>query len=488
MVLAIAPVGPALLEAYAAEVGASLTELWGRLALMHEGPFDLDRLRELVESDDFVAIGRFGADLDVELYLSPEAPSDVDLRELQSVVATENERRALLNPADCWVAAKVAQRILTEVEVRYDRANWCPSLQTFQELLGSNWMQIADSLVHADITVGTVTIPLRRVSGTTSDLILEPTYARPATDGPERQVWDATVALADTTAWRQVAVDEVRSSNGLKVAFHRDQAPVIPLNPTQAPGGLAVWKWLHATDDANRDEALRHILRLLTASVVQVPSGASAVALAERYRIALSHDKAAEVQRAIGEGRVLTSTGLRDARQSLSSYTEDTVKTAQASVVAATGLVALVARNAAALPEWLLVMVTAMAIVGVGTLIFNRWRRIGDLGSDVEALELALSEEKSPLLPEMERTELVRGLNKFNAARKNPDWTSVGVMARPYRDSRHPCGWYLDHRSGQPPSVRSSYRCRGCRTSASRGRAIRTLRDPRFRLTPNMCW
>ena len=418
MGLSITPTGPAILAAYAAEVGATLTEMWGRLALIHERPFDLDRLREIVESDDFVAIGRFGADLDIELHLSPEAPSDLDLQALQSVVATENERRTLLNPADCWAVAESAQSILTEVEVRYRRANWCPSLETFNRLVRTDWMKITDSLVDADITVGTVSVSVRRVNGTTSDLILEPTYDRPSTDEPDRQIWDAITALADVTAWRQIAVDETRYADGMCVALHRDQPPIIPLNPTHASGGLNIWKWLNASDDPNRHEALRHILRLLTATAAQIPNGASTLALAERYRIALSHDKAAEVHRAISEGRTLTNTGLRDARRALSSYTEDAVKTAQGSVVAAVGIVALVARNATALPKWLLGMVTAVAVVGVVTLILNRWRRIGDLGSDVESLEAALSEDKAPLLPEMERAELLKGLKQFDVTRE----------------------------------------------------------------------
>ena len=408
----------AILEAYAAEVGASLIEQWGRVAIAHEAPFDLDKLRQIAERDNFSAIGRFGVDLDIELRLSSEAPADSSLLALQQIVAAENEQRALLNPADGWVAARHALSVLTEVEVRYDRSNWCLGLDTLHRVIQTNWIQIADSLVDADVTVGSITVPLRRVAGRASDLILEPACDRPTIEGPEQAIWDAIASLADVAAWRQMAVNEIRSDDGLTVALHRDQAPIVPLDPTHASGGLTLWKWLHATEDANRDEALRYILRFLTASAVQIPNGASVLALAERYRIALSHDKAAEVQRAISDGRALIRRGLQDARRTLSTYTEDTVKTAQAAVIASIGIVALVARNAATLPDWLLGMVTVVAIVGVLTLMYNRWRRIGELGSDIEALQGALSEEKAPLLPEPERVELTKGLKDFNAARK----------------------------------------------------------------------
>ena len=408
----------AILEAYATEVGVSLIEQWGRIAVVHDAPFDLDKLRQIAEMNNFTAIGRFGVDLDIELRLSSEAPADSSLRALQLIVATEKEQRALLNPVDGWVAARHAQSVLTEVEVRYDRSNWCLGLDTLHRVIQTNWIQVADSLVDADVTVGSITVPLRRVGGGASDLILEPAGDRPAIEGPEQQIWDAMASLADVAAWRQIAVDEIRSDDGLTVSLYRDQPPIVPLGPTHASGGLTLWKWLHATDDANREEALRYILRFLTASAIQIPNGTSVLALAERYRIALSHDKAAEVQRAISDGRALIRIGLQDARRALSIYTEDTVKTAQAAVIASIGIVALVARNAATLPDWLLGMVIFVAIVGVLTLMCNRWRRIGELASDIESLQGALSEEKAPLLPESERAELTEGLKDFNAARK----------------------------------------------------------------------
>lgn len=409
---------PDALEVYAEEVGAALTKEWGRIAIVHEGPFDFDYLNRISDLDNVTVIGRFGENRDIELRLSSDAPSDLELQALRSIAASESEERSLVNPADGWVAARHAQAALQEVEIRYDRLNWCSSLETLRTTVETDWMQIADTLVEGDVTIGSTTIPLRHIDGTTAIPILEPVHGRPEIEGPQQEVWDAMASLADAAAWREIAVRENRSEGLLKVALHRDQPAIIELDPRNATGGVALWKWLHATQDANRGDALRYILRFVTAAAVRMPNGTAVLSLAERYRIALGQDQAAEVQRAISESRALIRKGLQDARRTLSSYTEDTVKTAQAAVIAGVGIAALVARNAAILPDWLLGMVTIVAIVGVLTLMWNRWCRIGELGSDIEALTEALSEKKAPLLPESERTELAEGIDGFNAARK----------------------------------------------------------------------
>ena len=412
------PSGATVIEECASRFGGQLMEQWGRLAVTLIDDLDLDRICESVEGHNLLMIGRFGENSEVEIVLSAETPSSRDLHTLQSIVATESERLALLNPVDGWTAAKHARSALAEIEMRYDHSNWCPSLESLRRIVRTDWMMIADTLVDEDVTVGSITIPLRRVDGTAALTILEPLHDRPETEGSEQETWDILASIADATAWREIAIGEKRTEGGLKVALHRDQPMIVDLDPGNASGGAALWKWLHATEDANREEALRYILRLVTATVSQMPNSASVLALAEHYRIALTQDQAAEVHRAVSDGRALIRKGLQDSRRTLSDYTEDTVKTTQAAVIAGIGVVALVARNAATLPDWLLGMVTAVAILGVLALICNRWLRIGELGSDIEALESALSEDKAPLLPAHERVELKEELRHFDAVRR----------------------------------------------------------------------
>ena len=412
------PSGVSVIHEYATRFGGPLSEQWGRVAVRLIGTLDIESLGQAVEGHDLTVIGRFGEDLEVEMVLSNDTPSNSDLHALQSIVATESERLALLNPVDGWTAARHARSALTEIELRYDQLNWCPSLETLHRTIRTDWMAIADTLVEGVVTVGPATVPLRRVDGIATRTILEPLPDRPETEGSEQEIWDMLASIADAAAWREIAVGEQRTEDGLKVALHRDQPVIIDLDPSNASGGAALWKWLRATEDANREDALRYILRLVTATVSEMPNSTSVLALAEQYRIALSQDQAAEVHRAVSEGRALIRKGLQDSRKTLSNYTEDTVRMTQAAVIAGIGVVALVARNAVTLPDWLLGMVTGVAILGVLTLMCNRWRRIGELGSDIEALQSALSEDKAPLLPAPERAELKDEIQHFDAVRR----------------------------------------------------------------------
>ena len=327
------PSGVSVIHEYATRFGGPLSEQWGRVAVRLIGTLDIESLGQAVEGHDLTVIGRFGEDLEVEMVLSNDTPSNSDLHALQSIVATESERLALLNPVDGWTAARHARSALTEIELRYDQLNWCPSLETLHRTIRTDWMAIADTLVEGVVTVGPATVPLRRVDGIATMTILEPLPDRPETEGSEQEIWDMLASIADAAAWREIAVGEQKTEDGLKVALHRDQPVIIDLDPSNASGGAALWKWLRATEDANREDALRYILRIVTATVSEMPNSTSVLALAEQYRIALSQDQAAEVHRAVSEGRALIRKGLQDSRKTLSNYTEDTVRMTHATVI-----------------------------------------------------------------------------------------------------------------------------------------------------------
>ena len=391
---------------------------WGRLTIIDQGPFDLDEIQRLAETCDLTVIARFGSDLDVELLLSGSPPLDSDLSDLQRLVMSEDERLGLLDPADAWVAARVASSVLTEIELRYERTNWCVSIEALISSLESDWHRIADTLVAGDITVGSVTLSLRSVGDAGSHLILEPTEERPTHDVPRQRVWDAIVSIADTVAWQSIATGETRSGDRLLIALHHDQPAVIELDPSRSGAGMELWKWLNATNDPNREAALRHVLRYATVTATELPSGSSTLVLAERYRIALSRDQAAEVERMISESRALTATSIGEAKKTLAAFVEDSAKTAQATVIAAIGTVALAARGVELIPDWLLVMVMAAALIGILVVVAIRWRRLSDLATDIEELEFRLREEQSPLLPESDRNALLQSVKDYRADRR----------------------------------------------------------------------
>lgn len=405
-------------QEYAERAQVQTVAQWGRLTILDRGPVNLDEIRHLVETYDLTVIARFGSDLDVEFPLSTSPPSDAELSDLQRLVMSETERLQLLDPADAWVAARVAYSVLTKIELRYERSNWCVSLEVLSSSLESDWMRVADSLVDGDITVGSVTLSLRSIDRHSPYLILEPVEERPTLDALRREVWDAIISIADAAAWRNIATAETRSGGSLLISLHHDQPAVIELDPSRSIAGLALWKWLIASDDPNRDAALRHVLRLATVASNTLPSGSSVLVLAERYRIALSRDQAAEVERTISESRTRTAAGLGEAKKSLAVYVEDSVKTAQGTVIAAIGVVALAARGIELIPDLLLILVMAAALIGIVAVLVIRWRRLSDLATDIENLKFGLSEEQSPLLPASERDVLLRGVRDYDADRR----------------------------------------------------------------------
>lgn len=145
-----------------------------------------------------------------------------------------------------------------------------------------------------------------------------------------------------------------------------------------------------------------------------LPDGVSVLALAERHRVALSRENAAEVERAIADGRQRTAAGLEAAGASLGGYVDDTTRAAQASLVASLGFVALTAQQSNALPEWLVLAVTAVAALGVASLARTRWRRVGHLVTAVRELADDLGAERDPLLPHTERVELEARIARFD--------------------------------------------------------------------------
>lgn len=398
----------ALLE-LASRSGAEPEVEWGMLRVLLTPPLDLAEIKTIVAENDYRAIGTFGTS-GIELDLDDASPSQAELDQLANLAVTLPTERDVRASASGWVAAEILSDQLTHVEIRYRRPNWCHSVAEFNALVQSDWLRIADSIESSPVAIGDEQIGLREVHQT-EPRVLVPTGSAP--EGSSREVWDGLMAIADASAWRNIAVDEQRSRGTVHLALHRDQEPTVEVRPEVAAGGVALLEWLRQSQDGNREEALRYILRFLTASSKHLPDGTAARALAERQRIALSRENAAEVHRAISEGQVRTAEAIDALRHQLGQFVEDTSKTAQASVVASIGVVALVARSTDALPDWLVLLVSLGAITGVVLLVGGRWRRLNDLASDIDVLRGELN--RDPLLPEQDRVTLTDRVDKFDA-------------------------------------------------------------------------
>ena len=183
--------------------------------------------------------------------------------------------------------------------------------------------------------------------------------------------------------------------------MHNDQEEVVEIRLDSVAGGVALLKWRMTDNQANREEALRHVLRFVTANAAVLPNARTVQTLAERQYIALARDRAAEVFRAIAEGQRSTSELLENASESLSKLVEDTTTTASATIAAVIGVVALIVQNENLLPSWLILIATAVAVTGVVAVIASRWRRIQDQEDAVVRLRKRL--DNDPLLPEDDR-------------------------------------------------------------------------------------
>jgi hypothetical protein len=227
--------------------------------------------------------------------------------------------------------------------------------------------------------------------------------------------------MAEAAAWTQLAVCTTSASDRTFVALHHDQDPIIEVTLESVGGAVELLRWRMGDNAFNREEALRHVLRFVTASSSLLPNARTVQRLAERQWIALARERAAEVFRAIADGQRSTADLLESASEALSKLVEDTTTTASATVAAVIGVVALVAQNAGLLPGWLIVLATLVAIVGVGAVVASRWQRIDDQEQAVVRLQNRLRDD--PLLPPEE-------LNSMKQAIDDAKITSRAKLAR----------------------------------------------------------
>ena len=345
-----------------------------------------------------------------EVDLDTKSPKSTDVDQLAQLAESHSLEMEVRNSASSWVAARLLQHHLVSISITYLKQNWCLSESRFIELIQTDWMKIADTILPGRVEVGSSEFELIAISDT-APLILKPTDTQPERDSSAYQVWDGLWSLANAAAWRDIGIAEERIGEVLKLSLHGDHSAVVELSPSKAFGGLELWQWLHETRDGNREEALRYVLRFLTGNSDRLPNGESVRSLAERQRIALSREHAAEVQRAISEGQDRTMTALQNTQEQFSRLVEDTAKTVSATVVAAVGVVALIARSSDALPDCLLVLAGTVTSIVIVAVVMSRWTRINDLSKNVETLQYSL--ESDPLLPNADRDKYLSSVKKF---------------------------------------------------------------------------
>ena len=208
-----------------------------------------------------------------------------------------------------------------------------------------------------------------------------------------------------------------REHRDLLIALVEEEPTHRAVTPANSEGGLDLLKWVTATDDANRRESLRHDLTLTAASATAtVPNATTVRKLAERQRIALTREHAAEVQRAITEGQRDTSAALRHASEELGRLLEETSRVAGATIVGVIGLVAFLARDADRLPDWLVGLATLVAVIGIGVVVRSYWSRVSDQEIAVQQLWDRLCSD--PLVPDDDKKAVKDVIDAFGLQRR----------------------------------------------------------------------
>jgi hypothetical protein len=328
-----------------------------------------------------------------------------------------NEReQAELSAVNTDAEAEVLlSRYLSGAYVQYSQPAWARTEKSFLMTVNDNWSEVASGLSGGVLHCGTQTIDLEVLQGPEPAGAVPIVVMKKAHDvGPALR--QGLSALADAAAWTQLAVRSRVAGTTVLSALHQDQDEVIEIDLKSARGAVELLRWRMSDNQANREEALRHVLRFVTANATALPAAQTVKTLAERQYIALARDRAAQVFRSITEAQRATGELLENASESLSKLVEDTTTTASATIAAVIGVVALIVQNNNLLPGWLILAAAVVAVGGVAAVVASRWGRITDQQEAADRLQQRL--ERDPLLPAEDHSAMEELITEFDLAKR----------------------------------------------------------------------
>ncbi len=391
---------------------AAITDSWGGTAVRVGTEIDIAAVLELARSDRFTVTAFFG-DSYLPLVLGAHPPDPNDVSAVARLAPNERIETEVRSASTSLEVAALLGEQTVELEVRFERPAWIRNGTALVTEIDRHWAVVADSLRAGLVQVGDIELELRLVAPPTAanrPHTLEPVGTPP--EGPAGDIWGLFVRLADAAAWVNLAAVLDRTNDGVRIGLIPEDAPRRLVTPDNSEGGRELFRWATATEDANRQEALRYVMSLVAAAATEVlPSATTLRQLAERQRIALSRERAAEVQRAIADAQRDAAEALRKASADLGELVEDTTKSANASILAVLGLVAFLAREANRLPDWLVIAAALVAIAGIALVVASRWSRIRDQEAAVRQLRDRLRGD--PLLPVGDREAAEAMINDF---------------------------------------------------------------------------
>lgn len=385
----------------ARDAGVEVVDRWGGSTITLDDATKLDQLDMLAALPGIVVTAYLEV-LHTPIRLGDAEPDQSERVAASSVAGSDRTQNEVLAARSGSEIVRLVAHAVEEIGVAYVERGWCRTVPGLLRSVADDWAGVADQLRPGSVTVDEHTFELVGV-GVLRDPTALPAVAlvddRP--EGPAGEVWDILASVCDAAAWTNVA-DRVAREEEVLVGLHGDQGPIVPVTPSTARGGVRLLRWTTGTTDTNRDEALRYVLRLVTASAPdRLPDAVTVQKLAERQRIAFSRDRAAEVQRAIADGHRDTVSSLDTAARELADVIDEANKAASATIVGVLGILALVAESPDALPTWLILLAAAAATLGILAVLRSRWQRIADQESAIQRLQDRL--QSDPLLPPEDR-------------------------------------------------------------------------------------
>lgn len=398
--------------------GVSIEDRWQSSRIILSDGIDIAALDQLAQHNGYEIMAYLGPDR-VPVPVGDSLPGDTDLRRAESLAtlpSVAGEVSAAMRGTDI---VRALESEVDEVEVVFVRSHWARTLDGLRASLDLGWAEVADDLGDVTIEVNGHALallaepsPRSRPHGSLP--VVLPEAGRPT--GEAGQLWSAITSIADAAAWTNLATNVLRDDLTVRVGLHADQSPLVAVTLENSAGGLELFRWWTASKEANREVALRHVLRFVMASGFALPNPHAVMRLAEREHLALAEERAAEIHRAVSEGQRDVAEAMRAATAGLGELIEDSTKTANAAVVAVLGVVVLVARGADDLPDLLVAAVALSAVAGLAVVAFSRLGRIKDQVKAITQLEERLKDD--PLLPEEDRAAALAQLATFNVSKR----------------------------------------------------------------------